>query len=107
MYKKEAGRTGDGQNPFNTPTELQFKIANIMAPYLERCYTVPGTNLCDTSNSYHQNLSDSTAAASSSSTQLHSHLNVQTWVKYGPPLLLFWPAGAYTTFFFLEINDWQ
>ena len=36
MYKKEAGRTGGGQNSFNTPIELQFKIANIMAPYLRK-----------------------------------------------------------------------
>ena len=38
MYKKEAGCTGDDQNPFNTPIELQFKIANIMAPYLRKLF---------------------------------------------------------------------
>ena len=29
MYKKEAGCTGDGQNPFNTPIELQIKWRHI------------------------------------------------------------------------------
>ena len=38
MYKKEAGRTGGDQNPFITPTELQFKIAKIMAPYLRKVF---------------------------------------------------------------------
>ena len=38
MHKKEVGRTGGGQNPFNTPIELQFKIANIMAPYLRKVF---------------------------------------------------------------------
>ena len=71
MYKKEAGRTGGGQNPFNTPTELQFKIANIIGAISTE--GVPGTNLCDTSHSYHQSLSDSAAVVSLSGTQLHSH----------------------------------
>ena len=71
VYKKEAGRTGGDQNPFNTPTELQFKIANIIGAISTE--GVPGTNSCDSSNSYHQSLSDSAAAVSLSSTQLHSH----------------------------------
>ena len=71
MYKKEAGRTGGDQNPFNTPTELQFKIANIIGAISTE--GVPGKNSCDSSNSYHQSFSDSAAAVSLSSTQLHSH----------------------------------
>ena len=71
MYKKEAGRTGGGQNPFNNPTELQFKIANIIGAISTE--GIGGTNLCDTSNSYYQSLSDSAAAVSLSSTQLNSH----------------------------------
>ena len=71
MYKKEAGCPGGGQNPFNTPTALQFKIANIIGAISTE--GVPGTNLCDTSNSYHQSLSDSAAAVSLSSMQLHCH----------------------------------
>ena len=72
-YKKEAGRTGGGQNLFNTPTELQFKIANIIGAISTE--GVPGTSLCDTSSSYHQSLSDSAASAIVflSSTQLPSH----------------------------------
>ena len=73
MYKKEAGRTGGDQNLFNTPTELQFKIANIIGAISTE--GVPGTCLCDTSSSYHQSLSDSAASVTVflSSTQLPSH----------------------------------
>jgi len=30
LFKKEASRTGGGQNPFTKPTGLQYKIANII-----------------------------------------------------------------------------
>ena len=50
---------------------MQFQIANIIGAISTK--GVPGTNLCDTSNSYHQSLSVSAAAVSLSSTQLHNH----------------------------------
>ena len=57
MYKKEAGRTGVGQNSFNTPTELQFKIANVIGVistkvFLEQIFATLVTPIIKVFNSY-------------------------------------------------------